>query len=164
MLANSRKIDSGVASLDTKVEALIKALKKDKQPINEGTSIVDKTPILATLYKTPILATPESSLRVHGENPYKEKSGKSLNPQSSHHHFHPQIELPFFDRSHPREWIRKYDKLFLVYQVEEGQKTDVVEMYLKGKVDISYQSLKLTRGRVSWHELSELIVKRFGEK
>lgn len=41
---------------------------------------------------------------------------------------------------------------------------NAVEMYLEGKVDIWYQSLKLTRERVAWREVSMLLVKRFEEK
>lgn len=139
-----------MANLEAKVKALLKILKKEKQSMDEGTSMVEKTPILPTL---------DSSLRVYGENPFNwQKWGKSLNNQSSHY-FHPKIELPFFYGNNPRKWIRKCDKFFLVYQIEEEYKTDVVEMYLEGKVNIWYQSLKLTQGRIAW---SELIIKQFG--
>lgn len=118
-----------MANLEAKVEALLKILKNDKQPADEGTSMVEQSPILPT---------PESSLRVYGE-----KWGKSLNPQNPHYLFHPKIELPCFDRNNPREWIRKCNKFSLVYQIEERHKTYVVEMYLKGKVDI-------------WHEINSM--------
>lgn len=52
----------------------------------------------------------------------------------------------------------------MVYQIEEGHKFDIVEMYLDGEVDNWYQTLKLTRGRVAWNELSEMIIKRFRAK
>lgn len=152
MMVNSRKTDAGVANLEAKFDTLLKLLKKEKQPVEEGTIPMDKTPILAT---------PESSVRIYGEPVNK---GKTLNVQSSHSHFHPKMELPLFDGHNPREWIRKCDKFCLVHQIEDGQKTDLAEMYWEGKVDTWYQSLKLTRGRISWKELSTLLIKRFEDK
>lgn len=37
-------------------------------------------------------------------------------------------------------------------------------MYLEDKAEIWYQSLKMVRGKVSWSEFSEAVIKRFGEK
>lgn len=154
MMVNSRKTDAGVANLEAKFDTLLKLLKKEKQPVEEGTIPMDKTPILAT---------PESSVRIYGEPVNK---GKTLNVQSSHSHFHPKMELPLFDFDghNPREWIRKCDKFCLVHQIEDRQKTYLAEMYWEGKVDTWYQSLKLTRGRISWKELSTLLIKRFEDK
>lgn len=55
MIVNSRKTDAGVANLEAKFDTLLKLLKKEKQPVEEGT---------IPMGKTPILATPESSVRI----------------------------------------------------------------------------------------------------
>lgn len=41
---------------------------------------------------------------------------------------------------------------------------EIIELYLEGKVEIWYQSLKMVRGRISWGEFADAMVKRFGEK
>ena len=64
---------------------------------------------------------------------------------------------------HPRTWIKKCNKFFQLYQVSEAFKVDIVEMYLEGRVDVWYQSFKLVNGRVSWDDLYDSLLKRFGK-
>ncbi|KAK1372370.1 hypothetical protein POM88_028563 [Heracleum sosnowskyi] len=74
----------------------------------------------------------------------------------------PRLEIPNFSGEDPRSWIRKCDKFFLLYQVSDSLKVELVEMYLDGKVDVWYQSYKLLNGMVSWNEFCESLIKRFG--
>lgn len=60
--------------------------------------------------------------------------------------------------------MRKCNKYFAIYQVSDTSKIELVELYLDGKVDIWFQSLKMVKGRVTWSEFSEALVKRFGNK
>lgn len=48
----------------------------------------------------------------------------------------PKVGLPLFEEERPREWIRKCEKYFLINQVLEYQKLEVVELYLEGKAKI----------------------------
>lgn len=40
----------------------------------------------------------------------------------------------------------------------------MMELYLEGRVDVWFQSLKMVRGSVSRGELSEALIRRFGDK
>lgn len=42
MMANMRKTDHGVADLTARFDTLLKMLQKEKQPVEEGASAVDK--------------------------------------------------------------------------------------------------------------------------
>lgn len=68
MMANNWKTDNGIANLEAQFQSLLKQLKKEKQPVDEDTNTIDKTPILL-----PILPTPEFNLRVYGEPVNKKK-------------------------------------------------------------------------------------------
>lgn len=59
---------------------------------------------------------------------------------------------------------RKCNKFFSIHQIEEIEKMEVVDLYLDGKADVWYQSFRLIRGRVSWPEFSEALLRRFGDR
>ena len=50
----------------------------------------------------------------------------------------------------PREWLRKYNKYFLVNKNLDEQKMFVVEMFLEGKADNWFQEIKLEKPRITW--------------
>lgn len=50
------------------------------------------------------------------------------------------------------------------YGIEEPYKMDFVEMYLEGKADIWFQSVKAMKGNICWEQLSEMMIQRFAEK
>lgn len=71
MITGNQNTDNRVASLAAQVEAILKLSKKnkqpDKQPADEGTSVVEKTPILPT---------PDSSLMAYGDNVILRENGE----------------------------------------------------------------------------------------
>ncbi|XP_071925383.1 uncharacterized protein [Coffea arabica] len=76
----------------------------------------------------------------------------------------PKVDLPFFEGDRPQEWIRKCEKYFLIHQLPEDQKLEVMEMYLVGKAEIWFQGVKRSKGRISWEEFYELLKRRFGDR
>ena len=76
----------------------------------------------------------------------------------------PRIELPMFSGEKPKEWLRKCDHFFFICQVPEQSKVETVELYLEGKVDVWFQSLKLVKGEMTWEQFFGHLIKRFGEK
>lgn len=75
----------------------------------------------------------------------------------------PRLELPCFLGEDPRSWIRKCNKFFLLHQVSDVFKVEMIELYLEGKADIWYQSYKMVNGRVSWDNFCDSLMKRFGK-
>lgn len=69
-----------------------------------------------------------------------------------------------FTGDNPREWIRKCQKYFLVYQVPEAHYMNVVEMHLEGRAEVWYQITKLSKGRFLWTEFCVDVSRRFGDK
>ncbi|XP_027174452.1 uncharacterized protein LOC113774084 [Coffea eugenioides] len=75
----------------------------------------------------------------------------------------PRMEFPVFDGTNPREWVRRANKYFQIYEVEEEMKTDIAQLYLKDRADIWFHGMYSERGAVPWRELSLAIRERFGE-
>lgn len=48
-----------------------------------------------------------------------------------------------------REWLWKCLKFFTIYQISEPWRMEVIKLYLEGKAEIWYQSLKMVNGRIS---------------
>ena len=57
-------------------------------------------------------------------------SSQGFNPQV------PKLELFTFEGTNPRTWIRKCQKYFQLYSVQEEQKVDLATLYLGEKADI----------------------------
>lgn len=49
----------------------------------------------------------------------------------------------------PRSWVRKCNKFFLINQVSDHLKLDVIKMFLDGKAKTWYLSYKMVKGNVS---------------
>ena len=75
----------------------------------------------------------------------------------------PRMDFPLFDGTNPREWVRRANKYFQIYGVEEEMKTDIAQLYLKDRADIWFHGMYSERGAVPWRELALAICERFGE-
>ena len=76
----------------------------------------------------------------------------------------PKVELPFFEGYRPQEWIRKCEKYFLVHQIPELQKVEIVEMYLEGMAEIWFQGIKRSKGKLSKEGFCKLFCWMFGDR
>lgn len=73
----------------------------------------------------------------------------------------PKLEFSIIKGENPREWVRKCQKYFQLFQVSEFQKTDIVEIHMEGKADVWFQGFKAGIPRISWSELAEEMQRRF---
>lgn len=131
--------------INTKFSDLIKNSQKLRTVGRDGEILVDKSPLLPTpmsvLFKT---------------NQDKDASKRTFS--------HPKVELTHFKGEDPRSWIRKCNKFFMFHQVSDALKCELVEMYLEGKADNWFQSVKFVKGNISWLEICEALIKRFDRK
>lgn len=125
---------NSMGNLEPELEFWMNMMKFPEKRVNT------ETPLLPTLDISPLLRTPESRSRPENKGNFQnqlEKWGKF------HHSVFPKVELSSFERDRPREWLRKCEKFFAIFQIGESQKLEVIELYLEGKVDVWYQGLKL---------------------
>lgn len=59
----------------------------------------------------------------------KTKEGKFQLPNP------PKLELPFFHGDNPQDWLRKCCNYFMNYQISEGPRLEVIEIFLEGRTD-----------------------------
>ncbi|XP_063942971.1 uncharacterized protein LOC108207610 [Daucus carota subsp. sativus] len=78
--------------------------------------------------------------------------------------YQPRVDLQNFHGEDPRSWLRKCNKFFTINQVHDSLKVDYIEMFLEGRAEIWFQSLKLVQESVSWVQFCEALTKRFGKK
>ena len=52
----------------------------------------------------------------------------------------------------------------MINQVSDKAKVEFVEMFLEGRADVWFQSIKLVQENLSWLEFCEALAKRFGMK
>lgn len=151
MEINDQKVSDRVTSLESQVQSILRKVNgKEKEPIPTANSqAMDRTPLLPTL---------TSKLRDDSDWTLWSERG-SRNSWIPH----PKIELPMFSGDNPREWIRKCQKYFMIYQISEPQKMPLIEMYLEGRAEIWYQGLKTAKGRLSWDEFVVEVTRRFNE-
>ncbi|XP_071909625.1 uncharacterized protein [Coffea arabica] len=144
-----KKIDALMAGMETKLTSFLQALNRDRT-----TATGDSPPP----EKNPLLTNPHARCRDWGDQSAAGKERKVTIPSL------PKVELPFFEGDRPQEWIRKCEKYFLVHQLPEDQKLEVVEMYLVGKAEIWFQGIKRSKGRTSWEGFCQLVNRRFGDR
>ena len=48
----------------------------------------------------------------------------------------PKIELPNFDKVNPRGWVKKCQKYFTIFAVNDHQKLEIAAMYLTSKAEV----------------------------
>ncbi|XP_027156574.1 uncharacterized protein LOC113757594 [Coffea eugenioides] len=144
-----KKIDALMAGMETKLTSFLQALNRDRAAAPGESPSPEKTPLLSN----PHVRCKEWSDQLAAN---KERRFTILNP--------PKVDLPFFEGDRPQEWIRKCEKYFLIHQLPEDQKLDVMEVYLVGKAEIWFQGVKRSKGRISWEEFCELLKRRFGDR
>ena len=127
-------LDQKFSKMELKLNALLKVMMKEKgiPEVEAGAS----EPILPTSPAHLKLMTPTE---VHGVPP--EVRGKIFTPNLPRH------EMPMFSSGNPGEWLRKYQKYFLNYQIPENQRVDMIEMFLEGRADNWFQGVRLERPR-----------------
>lgn len=148
------KIDAYAASIESKLFGIYNFLSKEmlRNLDTEGSEA-----------RPPLLPTPTSEPQtVLGENStVTEKWGKTT---FSHHWGYPKLELQVFTGENPREWLRKCTKFLELHQLSDSERMEAVELYLDGRADVWYQSFKMLKGKVSWPEFSEALLRRFGDR
>lgn len=81
------------------------------------------------------------------------RSTKVSIPIQERNHFPmgvPKLDFPNFNGSHPREWLRKCESFFQLYQIPAEQQMDLAKLHLEGQADLWYQSFKKDKGTISW--------------
>lgn len=112
---NEQKVADKVLGLESQMQALLQRVNgKEKEVVlSSAIQVVDKTPLLPT---------PIHKQHDDAEGLWMDKN--SRNPWVPH----PKIELPMFNGDCLREWIRKCQKYFSVYQIPEAQRMNFVEI------------------------------------
>ncbi|XP_017221614.1 uncharacterized protein LOC108198371 [Daucus carota subsp. sativus] len=149
------KIEAYNASMEEKISQKVSGVLQknnwEKKVGRDGEIWVERSPIL----RSPLAST--------GKNNEEEGNGnktKAVKNQSGHQY---RAEIPNFMGEDPRSWIRKCNKYFVMNQVGESSKLDIVEMHLDGKADVWYQSYKLMHDGGSWGDFCDAIMNRFGK-
>ncbi|KAL2527323.1 Uncharacterized protein Adt_12377 [Abeliophyllum distichum] len=75
----------------------------------------------------------------------------------------PKIDFPVFGGNNPREWVRKSNKYFQLYQVLDELKVGITEMYLKDRADIWFYGFLSSNPNAYWPVLTTQICRRFTE-
>ncbi|KAL3516698.1 hypothetical protein ACH5RR_023600 [Cinchona calisaya] len=109
--------------MDTKFNTILKMLSSNKNADLGEAFGTEK----AALLPTPSMKKSTEKELITG---VKEKQSKAVLPNPS------KIELSMFGGENPRDWIRKCNKFFTVYQIEGAHSMELIEIYLEGKVDI----------------------------
>lgn len=100
--------------------------------------------------------------RGDGILPLQVQDGRPARPNQMHVPT-PKWELPSFEGSNPKVWVRKCQRYFNLYRIDDAQKVEGAALYLNGDAEIWYNSLVLSRGPVTWDELRDEICDRFGD-
>lgn len=129
------RFEAYTASMENKLTSILKILAKEKHGTWEGDGSVDKTPLLPRPNMPPRNPWEEPT-----GNPFPEKFNQPYNAKF------PRIKLSTFSGANPREWLRKCNNFFAIYQINEPWRMEVIELYLEDKAEIWYQSLKMVKG------------------
>ncbi|KAL4291221.1 hypothetical protein GQ457_14G001230 [Hibiscus cannabinus] len=76
----------------------------------------------------------------------------------------PKIEIPSFDGTNARGWVRKCDKYFSLFNVPDNQKMEIATMYLVGRAEIWFDSYVMQKHKATWHEFVADLNHRFCDK
>ena len=49
--------------------------------------------------------------------------------------FLPELEFPSFDGTHPRNWVKKCSRYFVLCKIPESQRVDVASIHFTGKAE-----------------------------
>lgn len=150
------KIEAYNASMEERIKVKLAGVFKnsnmEKMVGRDGEILVDKTPIL----QTPL----SGKIKNRGD---EDASNNRERPSKVFMAHQPRLELPCFMGEDPRSWIRKCNKFFLLHQVSDSSKVEMVELYLDGKADVWYQSFKMVNGKISWECFCDSLMQRFGK-
>lgn len=47
----------------------------------------------------------------------------------------PKLDLPVFDGDNAQNWLRKMEKFFRLYGIDESQKVEVTVMHMEGRAE-----------------------------
>ena len=76
----------------------------------------------------------------------------------------PKIELPNFDGVNPRGWVKKCQKYFTIFAVNDHQKLEIAAMYLTSKAEVWFDGYIMQKPRVSWNEFVNDLCQRFSDR
>lgn len=62
----------------------------------------------------------------------------------------PKIDFPEFDGEDPLEWVRKATRYFRIHEVEGDRRTEIAELYLKGRAEKWFHGQFSYRAAVPW--------------
>ncbi|XP_027178065.1 uncharacterized protein LOC113777230 [Coffea eugenioides] len=151
---NSNRVENLVAEIKQELSAFMRTVISKKRAVPDG----DRQRV----EQAPLLPTPPLNQRLQigskNSRTTRKETSKILIPNP------PKIDLPMFAGENLMEWIRKYNKYCLNYQIPEDQKVEVIEMYLERKADNWLQGIKLEKPRMTWKIFAELLYKRFDNR
>uniref|UniRef100_A0A3Q7FJK1 Retrotransposon gag domain-containing protein n=2 Tax=Solanum lycopersicum TaxID=4081 RepID=A0A3Q7FJK1_SOLLC len=70
----------------------------------------------------------------------------------------PMWELPCFASQEPKVWIRKCERYFIQYRVDNEQRVELAALYLNDVAEVWYQSMVLSGGIPNWIEFREELI------
>ena len=83
--------------------------------------------------------------------------------RAGNHRF-PKLEIPDFEGKNPRSWVRKCEKYFRIFDIQEWQKIEIAALFLHDKADVWINEFLMHRPCVSWNDFSDALCEIFGEK
>ena len=67
----------------------------------------------------------------------------------------PKVEIPQFDVQNSRWWVRRYDRVFSLYNVADTQKMMIAAAHLNDVGDAWYHGWIRVKGDCAWEEFVE---------
>lgn len=68
----------------------------------------------------------------------------------------PQLEFSMFNRENPRSWVRRCEKYYEVYGVNEHKKLELTTIHMDPRVDISFHGYLAEKGGVvNWEMFAQ---------
>ena len=76
-----------------------------------------------------------------------------------------RLEIPLFEGSKPRWWIRRCERYFEFYSIPENQRIMLASAYLNNVADCWYQGWSRSRGMgARWIDFAKEMCVRFGKR
>ncbi|KAL4309278.1 hypothetical protein GQ457_01G012100 [Hibiscus cannabinus] len=116
------------------------------------------TPLLQQKLKMKVGEVIKDESAIDTLNPHNPGS----NTRSSN--FRPKIELPMFEGSNPRGWIKKCQKYFALLEIQEEHKMDLASMHLEGRAETWFDGYIMQKHRITWHEFTADLCHRFSDR
>ncbi len=74
---------------------------------------------------------------------------------------HPKLDYPTFEGEEPREWMKKSEQYFRIYQIPEDQWVEIATMYFGGRAHRWKEGYLLDKPNINWEELTDGVCRRF---